>query len=127
MGEKKVIKGKLFGKVAQLPKDSDAVKFMENIKIPRNKLWYVLVEKQNNELHMIKYNQDGVNVNQFVADLKKHYLKTYDNNNKLKDIFEKIHVVGNEKFSVIKNVPNILLGEKKLLSLITEDLIKLLK
>jgi hypothetical protein len=125
--EKQKIKGKLIGKVAKLEKGSDAIKFMENIKIPRNKMWYVLVEKQDNELHMVKYNQDGVNANQFVADLKKHYINTFKNNKNIIESFEKIQIIGNDKFSIIKNVPDIFLGEKKLLSIITEDLIKLLK
>ena len=118
---------KLFGKVAKLPNNSDALAFMENIKIPRNKLWYVLVEKQDNELHMIKYNQDGVNVNQFVAELKGSYLKQFENQEKLKSLIEKIQVVGNDKFSVIKDIPNVKIGDKKLITRITEDLIKLLK
>lgn len=120
---------KLFGKVAKLPNDSDALVFMENIKIPRNKLWYVLVEKQDNELHMVKYNHNSstVNLNQFVAELKGHYLKQFENQVKLKTLIEKIRVVGNEKFSIIKNVPNVKVGDKKLITRITEDLIKLLK
>ena len=125
-------KAKLIGKVVKLPKNYDAVKFMENVKIPRNKLWYVLVEKQKEELaeelHMIKYNQqEGVNVNQFVAELKAFYLKTFHNDKKLHAVIEKIHVAGNDKFSVIRNIPNIEIEGKKLISRITEDLIKLLK
>lgn len=119
---------KLFGKVAQLPKDSDALAFMEKIKIPsRNNLWYVLVEKQDNELHMVKYQQEGVNVNQFVAELKGYYIKHFENQEKLKSLIEQIKVVGNDKFSIIKDVPNVKIGNKKLITRITEDLIKLLK
>ena len=126
MSEKKD-DAKLFGKVIKLPNDSDALAFMENIKIPRNMLWYVLVEKQENELHMVKYNQDGVNANQFVAELKGYYLQHFDKQEKIKSLIEKIKVVGNDKFSVIKDVPNVKIGDKKLITRITEDLIKLLK
>jgi hypothetical protein len=119
---------KVIGKVAKLPKGYNAVKFMENIKIPyKNKLWYILVEKQEDELHCIKYNQDGVNVNQFVADLKGYYINKFKGDANIKQAFEKIQVVGNDKFSVIKNVQNIDIEGKKLISKLTEDLIKLLK
>jgi hypothetical protein len=119
---------KVIGKVARLPKDYNAVKFMENIKIPyKNKLWYVLVEKQQDELHCIKYNDNGVNVNQFVADLKNYYIVKFKDDVNIKKAFEQIQVVGNEKFSVIRNVQNIEIEGKTLLSKLTEDLIKLLK
>lgn len=132
MEQKPKSTAKLFGKIAKLPKNYDAVKFMENVKIPRNKLWYVLVEKQQEEntteeLHMIKYNQEGVNVNQFVAELKTYYLTKYKDDKKVLAVVEKITVKGNEKFSVIQNIPSIEIGGEKLISKITKDLIKLLK
>lgn len=125
-------KAKLIGKVAKLPKNYDAVKFMENVKIPRNKLWYVLVEKQQTEnsteeLHMIKYNQDGVNLNQFVAELKSYYLAKFKDDKSMTAVIEKITVKGNEKFSIIQNIPTLEIGGEKLISKITKDLIKLLK
>lgn len=123
-------KAKLYGKVAKLPKGSDALKFMESIKIPKKKLWYVIVEKQKDDkdtsLHMVKYNTGGVNANQFVAELKAYYIKSFEGQQKLKSLIEKIKVVGNEKFSVIENIPNVKLGDKKLVTRITEDLIRLL-
>lgn len=120
---------KLYGKLAYLPKGDDALEFMEKIKIPRNKLWYVLVEKQDNELHMVKYNHDSstVNLNQFVAELKGHYLKSFEKQEKLKALIEKISVVGNDKFSIVKDIPKVKIKGKTLVSIITEDLIKLLK
>lgn len=124
---------KLIGKVCKLPKNYDAIKFMENVKIPRNKLWYVLVEKQkteapnSEELHMIKYNQEGVNVNQFMAELKSYYLLKFKEEKNIHTIIEKIQVTGNDKFSVIKNIQNVEIGGEKLISRITKDLIKLLK
>lgn len=118
---------KLIGKVIKLPNDSKAEKVMENIKIPRNKAWYVLVEKQGNELHMIKYNQQGVNATEFVSELKKYYINKYKDNADLRAKMEGIHVLGNETFSIIKNVPFIEIDGKKLITKITEDLISLLK
>ncbi|SRR6266403_340505 len=130
MSEKSV--AKKFGRVVKLPKNYDAVKFMENVKIPRNKLWYVLVEKQQasdptEELHMIKYNQDGVNLNQFVAELKSYYLTKFKDDKKMTAVIEKITVKGNEKFSIIQNIPTLEIDGEKLISKITKDLIKLLK
>jgi len=142
---------KRYGKVATLPKDTNPdkfmkklesdTKFMENIKNPRNKLWYVLVEKQNEtsednntELHMVKYNQEGVDATMLIAQVKEFYINSTQDEN-MKKMFEEIQVVGNDKFSIIKNVPDITLTEnvegkevqRKLLSKITADLIKLLK
>lgn len=144
MSNKKV--AKRYGKVVTLPSDTNPDKFMEkmdndleNIKNPRNKLWYVLVEKQNTtsngrELHMVKYNQEGVDATALVAQVKDFYIKSTDDEN-TKKVFESIHIVGNDKFSIIKNVPDITLTEtvdgriveRKLLSKITSDLIRLLK
>jgi hypothetical protein len=120
-------KAKLIGNVIKLPNDSNVVKVMENIKIPRNKLWYVLVEKQDNELHMVKYNKQGVNANKFIADLKAFYINMYKDVEGIKDHFENIQVVGNENFSIIKNIPDVQIEGKKLISKITKDLITLLK
>jgi len=126
--EKSKKTAKVYGKVIKLPKGSNAVKVMENIKIPKNKLWYVLVEKQDNELHMVKHNQkEGVISNQFVTELKNHYIKMFKESKELVALIEQIQIVGNDKFSIIKNIPNIEIDGKKMLSRITEDLIKLLR
>lgn len=133
---------KLFGKVVKLPKNTDIVKFMDNIKIPRNKHWYIVTEKEmdneGNQVHLVKYNQEGVNANSFVAQLKEHYIKSTTDEN-LKKMFEGIRVVGNDKFSIIKDIPDIEIIDiivennkkvevkKNLVSKITSDLIKLLR
>lgn len=136
------ITAKVFGKVVKLPKNSDVVKFMENIKIPKNKYWYLVTEKslneEGNQVHIIKYNQDGVDTNTFVSQLKAHYINN-TTDEKMKKMFECIRVVGNDKFSIIKDIPDIdvidIITEnnqkkevsKKLVSKITADLIKLLR
>lgn len=130
MTENKVNKPKAFGKVVKLPKGEDAVSFMENIKISRNKYWYLLVEKQDNELHMIKYNEaSDIELTTFVAELKKFYIDSFNSEGKeeLKSLVEKMEVVGNDKFSIIKNIPSIKFGDKTLVNKISSDLIKLLK
>ena len=88
-----------------------------------------MVEKQDTELQMIRYQQKkGVNLTQFVSQLKDYYLNKYDKSVKLQEAISKIELGGDEEgnLSAIKNIPNIKINERKLISIITEDLIKLL-
>jgi hypothetical protein len=119
-----------YGKIAKFPKNTKAHKahaFLDNVKIPRNKVWYLIVEQQEDELHMVKYNRvEGVNLANFVGELKEYYLVTYADNAELVDAINNIQVFGEDKFSVIRNVPSIDVEGKKLLTKLTEDLITLL-
>lgn len=125
-------KVKLYGKVAKFPKKTKASKaynFLENVKISKSSIWYILIEKQENELQMVKYNnKKGFDMSKFVHELKTYYLKQYSNNPKMSKLIESIEVGGAEEFSSIKNIPNVEIDNKgkKLISKITEDLIKLL-
>jgi hypothetical protein len=124
-------KVKLYGKVAKFPKKTKASKaynFLENVKISKNSIWYILIEKQDNELQMVKYNnKKGFDMAKFVFELKSFYLKQYQDNPKMIKLIESIEVGGAEEFSSIKNIPNVEIGSgKKLISKITEDLVKLL-
>jgi len=118
------------GKVAKLPKGVKASKgynFLENLKVSKSSVWYLLIEKQNNELQMVKYNhKKGVDLSKFVNDLKSYYIKKNSNNSKVCKLIESIDIDGNDKYSWIKNIPHLELDGKKMLSIITEDLIKLL-
>lgn len=118
-----------FGKVAKFPKNvkaSKALNFLENVKVSKKSIWYLMVEKQDNELQMVKYNyKEGVDLNKFVNELKTYYLKKYSNP-KLKQLIESIKVDGNDKYSMIKNIPLVEVEGKKLITRITEDLIRLL-
>jgi hypothetical protein len=117
----------LHGHLAKMPKNtkaSSALNFLEKIKISKQKLWYVLIEKQNDELQMIKYNnKKGFNLKTFLDELKVYY----SSNESLKEYIEKLEIDGNDKFSIIKNIPNVDVNGKKLITILTEDLIKLLK
>jgi hypothetical protein len=121
-----------FGKVAKFPKKtkaSKALNFLENVKISKNSIWYLLIEKQENELQMVKYNnRQGFDLNKFVLELKGFYIKKWAKSDpKLAKLIESIEVKGAEEFSAIRNIPNIEVEPgKKLVSKITEDLIKLL-
>ena len=123
-------KVEFYGKVAKLPKNVKASKglnFLENVKISKSSIWYILVEKMSSELQMLRYNQrEGVDVNKFINELKKHYISKYEKNDKLVKLIENISIDGGEKFSSIKNIPLIEVGGRKMITIITEDLIKLL-
>ncbi len=121
---------KFYGKVAKLPKGVKASKgynFLENVKVSKSSIWYIMVEKQENELQMVKYNhKKGVDLSKFVGDLKKYYSDQYSDNKKVVKLIEAIHIDGNDKYSCIKNIPLVEIEGRKMISKITEDLIKLL-
>ena len=115
-----------YGKVAKMPNDtmaSKSIMFLENIKVSKQKLWYILIQKQDDELQMIKYNNKlGVDMNSFVENLKEYY----HNDEQLKEYINNLEIDGNDKFSIIKNIPKTEINGKKLITIITEDLLKLL-
>jgi len=118
-----------FGKVAKFPKNTKASKaynFMENVKISKKSIWYLMVEKDN-ELQMVKYNvKEGVDLNKFVNELKSYYLNKNKSNKKICEAIDRITIDGNDKYSSIKGIPHIEIDGKKIITKITEDLIKLL-
>jgi len=120
---------KFYGKIAKLPnktKASKGLNFLENVKISKNSIWYILVEKQENELQMVKYNnKKGVDLGEFVKELKSFYIKKTEDLRQ-KKLIESIEIHGAPEFSAIRNIPNIEIEGKKMISKITEDLIKLL-
>jgi len=123
-----------YGKIAKFPKNikaKNAFCFLENIKIPKNKLWYFIIEKEvvvkdkdnYEELQVIKYNnKEGVDCTKFVSALKEYYSDNIEVTEQIKNL----KIDGNDKFSVIRNIPNVDIDGKKLISILTEDLIKLL-
>lgn len=128
------------GKVAKFPnsvKADKAYEYLYNLKDPKlakKNVWYIMIESQGfdndgNELQMVKYQMKrGVNLSKFIIDLKKYYLEIYKDNNFLTENISKIEVYGDDKglVSTIKNIPNCTLDGKKLITKLTEDLIKLL-
>lgn len=124
-------KVKFHGKIAKLPdnvKASSGINLLEKVKISKDTIWYIIVEKDlNSELQIVKYNyKAGVNLSKFVNDLKGYYLKRYEGDEVAKKLIESIKIDGNDKFSMIKNIPLVEIDGKKMISKITEDLIKLL-
>lgn len=121
----------LTGKVAKFPNDVNAVtafKYLQNIKVNPNKLWYILIENQGNELKMVKYNQQNkTSLVKYTTALQEYYMNTFKDDEKIMESLNKIQIVGENNFSVIKNIPNIQINEEQtLLCKITQDLIKLL-
>lgn len=124
-------KVEFFGKVAKFPKNVDPMKasaFLENIKVKKTKLWYIMVEKQNTEdgsdLQMLKYNMNqGVDLGKFIADLAVVYGQKYP---QLMEAFKNMKVVGNADYTAIQNIPSIEVDGKKLIAVLTADLVKLL-
>jgi hypothetical protein len=119
-----------FGRVAKFPKNvkaSKAYNFMENVKVSKKSIWYLMIEKQDNELQMVKYNyKEGVDLNKFVNELKTYYVSKYANDSNICKLVEAIKVEGNDKYSMVKNIPLIEVDGRKMITRITEDLIKLL-
>lgn len=119
---------KFYGHIAKMPKNvkaSSSINFLEKIKISKQKLWYIIIEKDEvNELQTIKYNNRvGVNLNEFVNELK-HF---YEKNPMMLEHIEKLTIDGNDKFSIIRNIPDVEINGTKLMTILMNDLIKLLK
>lgn len=127
MSEKIEKKIDLYGKIAKFPKNAKAgkaISFLENIKVSKKKLWYILIEKDENELQCIKYNNKcGVNLKEFVEQVKEYHKK----DEKLFESISKLTIEGSDKFSIIKNIPDVEVKPgKKMITFLTEELIQLL-
>jgi hypothetical protein len=128
--EEKNEKVETFGKVAKFPKNvkaSKAYNFMENVKVSKKSIWYLMIEKDENQLQLVKYNyNEGVDLNKFVNDLKGYYVNKYKDNKVICEAVNKLTVDGNDKYSMVKGISPVEIDGKKLITKITEDLIKLL-
>lgn len=121
----------LNGKIAKFPKNTKAtkaLKFLEQVKVNPNKLWYIIIEDQDNNLKMVKYNRaNNINLLDYTTSLKNTYYDMYKNNNEIIEALNNINVEGETDFSIIKNIPLIILeNNQTLISKIMTDLINLL-
>ena len=121
----------LSGKIAKFPKNTKAVralKFLEQVKVNPNKLWYIIIEDQDNNLKMVKYNRsNGVNLLNYTTELKTVYYHKYKDNKEIIEALNNMNVEGENDFSIIKNIPLIILENgQTLISKIMTDLINLL-
>ena len=114
------------GKIAKFPKNTkaqSAYNFLENIKVSKKQLWYILIEKDDNGLQVIKYNNKlGFNLYDFINELKKYYSQDEE----ISPYIEQLKIDGEDKFSIIRDVPDVEIGGKKLITILANDLIKLL-
>ena len=117
---------RFIGKVAKFPKNikaSSAYNYLENIKVSKKKLWYILAEKDDDGLMVVKYNNKlGFNLFDFINELKEYYKQDDEISKYIDDLI----IEGREEFSVIKNVPDVEINGKKLLTILMRDLLKLL-
>ena len=120
----------IYGRVAKLPKNtvaSKGLKTMENLKLSKASVWYLMIEKNDDQLQMIKFNlNEGFDLNEFTNELKTYYIKKFAKIPKLVKLIENIVIDADTKYSWIKNIPQITVDGKKMISVITEDLIKIL-
>ncbi|MCK9446046.1 hypothetical protein M0Q50_04050 [bacterium] len=114
------------GKIAKFPnnsKPSKSIILLENNKISKDKLHFIISE-QTDSIILYKYNNDSkYKLNEFVNT----FIDCHQTNPKISKLFLGITNEGTEHYAMIKNIPDIKLGEKKLINLISDDLIKLLK
>ena len=127
VSEKKV---EIYGRVAKLPKNtvaSKGLKTVENLKLSKASIWYLMIEKNNDQLQMIKFNlNEGFDLKEFTNELKTYYITKYNKFPKLVKLIENITIEADTQYSWIKNIPQINVDGKKMISIITEDLIKIL-
>ena len=64
----------------------------------------------------------GFNLNLFVNKLKEHYMS----DEKMSSYINELVIEGEDAFSIIKNIPDIEIDGKKLITIFTNDLIRLL-
>lgn len=114
------------GKVAKFPnntKPSKSIILLENNNISKDKLHFIISE-QKDSIILYKYNNESkYKLNEFVDT----FIDCHQKNQKISKLFLGITNEGTEHYAMIKNIPDIKLGEKNLINLISDDLIKLLK
>jgi len=105
-------------------KPSISIVMLENNNVSKDKLHYIISQQTKNSLVILKYNEKAeIKLTDFANTLISYYKK----NENFKVIFDKIIVEGSEQFSIIKNIPDINIGDKKLIQILNDDFIKLLK
>jgi hypothetical protein len=130
-GEKDTNQINFYGKVAKFPKGvyaHQAYAFLENIKVSKGKLWYILVQKQDDKLQCVKYNRYAeLDLHSIVEALKEHYMSpAVGLTEEQLEAVGAIVLEGEDKFVTVRNIPKIEIGGKMLVAKITEDIIRLL-
>ena len=125
--EPKMEKFDFVGKVVKSPKGikpSVSIIMLEQNNVSKEKLHFILSKQTEDSLVVLKYNEKtDMKLTEFVNTLISYYKK----NEKLTKPFNDIVVEGNEHFSIIKNIPKITIGDNKLIDVLNDSLVKLLK
>jgi hypothetical protein len=81
-------------------KYSEITSMFEKRLLSKEEYWYLLTEK-NSEIHIIRNNEKGFEIQPFVHALVGHFLK----NKSLNEGANQIKISGNSNFSVVSNIP----------------------
>lgn len=95
---------KLIGRIVHFSeklKLDDVIKVLQNKGIDKEKCWYFITEKNNNELHIIRNNDKGFQIQPFVISFIDLKIK-----NIINEATNQINIKGNNNFSIISNIPN---------------------
>lgn len=105
-------------------KPSSAYSILESNNYSKDDLHFMIIEQADESLLILKYNEKHkLKLKEFVTNLVSYYRR----NPQLDKLFSEIIVEGNDTFSIIKNVPKTELNGKKVLQILNDDLINLLK
>lgn len=83
-------------------KFSEINNLFEKKLLSKDEYWYLLTEREN-EIHVIRNNDKGFEIQPFANALVGHFLKSQ--NTLIKESYGQIKVAGNNNFSVISNIP----------------------
>jgi hypothetical protein len=78
-------------------KHSDIMSMFEKKLLSKEEIWYLLTER-GDEIHIVKNNEKGFQIQPFVTSLVGHFLKQ---NGKLNEAYEQIKVKGNNSLIVL--------------------------
>jgi len=115
------------GKIVKFPsniKPSVSIVMLENNNVSKEKLHYIISAQTPKDLVVLKYNEKvELKLTEFITTM----IEYYKQNENLKNVFDCIVLEGNESFSIIKNIPDVMIGERKLIQVLNDDIMKLLK
>lgn len=101
---------KIFGKVVKYKniKFSEIENMFEKRILSVDNVWYCLTEK-NNEIHIVRHNNNGFKIQPFTVALVDHFLKSNKPINE--SMFNQIKIKGNDNFAIISNIPQKVYGQ----------------
>jgi hypothetical protein len=95
---------RLIGKIVYFSeklKLDDVINILAKKGIDKEKCWYFITEKNNNEIHIIRNNDKGYQIQPFVISFIDLKIK-----NQINEAVNQIKIKGNNNFSIISDIPN---------------------